>query len=93
MRNWSVFNRVGRLIWLSLFGRWMFVLLLPWFVPTISYLLIGEPYLESFRNFLLGTLMVMLMTTLAFIPHDWAAQLIADKYPSICRMRRGKKYR
>ncbi|SEJ29239.1 Histidine kinase [Dyadobacter koreensis] len=83
MRNWSVFNRLGKLIWLSLFGRWMYVLLLPWFVPTISYLLIGDPYLESFSNFLLGTLMVMLMTTLAFIPHDWAAQLIADKYPSI----------
>jgi len=83
MRNGSVFNRMGRLIWLSLFGRWMFVLLLPWFVPTISYLLIGDPYLESFSNFILGTLMIMLMTTLAFVPHDWAAQYIADKYPSI----------
>jgi len=83
MRNWLIFNKLGHFIWLSLFGRWMFVLLLPWFVPTISYLLIGPPYLESFSNFVLGTLMVILMTTLAFIPHDWAAQYIAGKYPSI----------
>ncbi|MDQ6479035.1 histidine kinase [Dyadobacter sp. LHD-138] len=83
MKNWIIFNRLGQFIWFSLFGRWIFVLLLPWFVPTISYLLIGDPYFESFSNFLLGTLMVMLMTTLAFIPHDWAAQYIADRYPAI----------
>jgi two-component system LytT family sensor kinase len=76
-------DRIGRLIWLSLFGRWMFALLVPWFVPIISYLLIGEPYLASFSNFVWGTLMVLTMTILAFIPHDWAAQYIARKYPAI----------
>jgi two-component system LytT family sensor kinase len=76
------FTTIGRFIWLSLFGRWMFALLVPWFVPTISYLLIGEPYLESASNFILGTLMVLTMTILAFIPHDWAAQYTAIKYPS-----------
>ncbi|CAG4994068.1 hypothetical protein DYBT9275_01307 [Dyadobacter sp. CECT 9275] len=83
MRPASGFKRIGKFIWLSLFGRWIFLLLIPWFVPTISYLLIGEPYLESFSNFIWGTLMVLLMTTLAFIPHDWAVQYIADLYPSI----------
>jgi hypothetical protein len=78
----SKFNTIGRLIWLSLFGRWMFALLVPWFVPTISYLLIGDPYFASFTNFILGTGMIFTMTVLAFIPHDWAAQYIADKYPS-----------
>jgi two-component system LytT family sensor kinase len=77
------FDYIGRLIWLSLFGRWMFALLVPWFVPIISYLLIGEPYLSGISNFFLGTLMVLTMTILAFIPHDWAAQYIAQKYPSI----------
>jgi two-component system LytT family sensor kinase len=76
------FTKIGHLIWLSLFGRWIFGLLVPWFVPTISYLLIGQPYLASFSNFVLGTLMVLMMTILAFIPHDWAAQYIANKYPS-----------
>jgi sensor histidine kinase YesM len=61
----------------------MFALLVPWFVPTISYLLIGEPYLESLYNFLGGTLMIFVMTILAFIPHDWAAGYIAAKYPSL----------
>ena len=77
------FQHIGQLIWLSLFGRWMFVLLVPWFVPTISYLLIGDPYFANIPNFILGTLMVLSMTILAFIPHDWAAQYIAQKYPSI----------
>ncbi|CAG5069065.1 hypothetical protein DYBT9623_01800 [Dyadobacter sp. CECT 9623] len=76
------FSSLGRLIWLSLFGRWMFVLLVPWFVPTISYLLIGPPYLASVSNFLKGTFMVLVMTTLAFIPHDWAAQYITRRFPS-----------
>jgi sensor histidine kinase YesM len=61
----------------------MFALLVPWFVPTISYLLIGEPYFASFSNFLLGTCMVLMMTILAFIPHDWAAQYLSRKYPSL----------
>jgi sensor histidine kinase YesM len=79
----SRFHAIGQLIWLSLFGRWMFVLLVPWFVPTISYLLIGEPYFASVSSFIQGTLMILMMTVLAFIPHDWAAQYIAQKYPSI----------
>ena len=79
----SHFSGVGRLIWLSLFGRWMFGLLIPWFVPIISYLLIGDPYVQSFSNFFLGTLMVLCMTILAFVPHDWAAQYFARRYPSL----------
>lgn len=77
-----IYNGIGRQIWLSLFGRWIFALLVPWFVPTISYLLIGEPYLASLYNFAGGTLMIFLMTILAFVPHDWAARYIAMKYPS-----------
>lgn len=77
------YNQIGREIWLSLFGRWIFGLLVPWFVPTISYLLIGQPYLESLYNFIGGTLMIFLMTIVAFVPHDWAARYIARRYPSL----------
>jgi two-component system LytT family sensor kinase len=77
------YKNISRFIWLSLFGRWMFALLIPWFVPVISYLLIGYPYFSSLSNFVLGTAMVLLMTILAFIPHDWAAQYMASKYPSL----------
>jgi two-component system LytT family sensor kinase len=77
------YNGIGRQIWLSLFGRWIFALLVPWFVPTISYLLIGEPYLAGLYNFVGGTLMIFLMTIVAFVPHDWAARYIAGKYPSL----------
>ena len=90
MINFLKFHTIGRFIWLSLFGRWMFALLVPWFVPTISYLLIGDPYFGSISNFILGTGMIFIMTILAFIPHDWAAQYIADKYPSFnSSMKRG----
>lgn len=78
-----IYNGIGHRIWLSLFGRWIFALLVPWFVPTISYLLIGEPYLENLYNFTGGTLMVLCMTIVAFVPHDWAARYIAQKYPSL----------
>lgn len=73
----------GQFIWLSLFGRWIFLLLIPWFVPCMAYLMIGEPYLASFNKFGAGTIMVLLMTALAFIPHDWAVQYITIRYPSI----------
>ena len=78
-----IYNGIGRQIWLSLFGRWIFALLVPWFVPTISYLLIGEPYLASLYNVAGGTLMIFLMTIVAFVPHDWAARYIAQRYPSL----------
>ncbi|WP_353720016.1 histidine kinase [Dyadobacter sp. 676] len=78
-----LYNKIGRQIWLSLFGRWIFALLVPWFVPTISYLLIGEPYLQSLYNFAGGTLMIFAMTIVAFVPHDRAARYIAQKYPSL----------
>ncbi len=83
MKKREQFGNLGRFIWLSPFGRWIFVLLVPWFVPTISYLLIGGNYLASVSDFMKGTLMVLIMTTLAFIPHDWAAQYFAKKYSSI----------
>lgn len=83
MTTSRAYNRIGRQIWLSLFGKWIFALLVPWFVPTISYLLIGEPYLESLYNFVGGTLMIFLMTIIAFVPHDWAARYIAHRYPSL----------
>ncbi|QRR04082.1 histidine kinase [Dyadobacter sandarakinus] len=83
MNALPAYSSIGRTIWVSLFGRWMFALLVPWFVPTISYLLIGPPYLESFSNFALGTLMIFVMTVVAFVPHDWAAQYVARKYPSL----------
>lgn len=83
MNTFNQVSTIGRLIWLSLFGRWIFALLIPWFVPVISYLLIGDSYLTSWTNFLLGSLMVLSMTIVAFIPHDWAAQYIARKYPSL----------
>lgn len=83
MKLGLLYNKIGRLIWLSLFGRWIFALLVPWFVPTISYLLIGEPYLDNLYNFFGGTLMVLGMTIMAFIPHDLAARYLAGKYPSL----------
>jgi two-component system LytT family sensor kinase len=76
-------NSYGQFIWVSLFGKWIFLLLIPWFVPCMAYLMIGDPYLSSVGNFLFGSLLVLVMTAIAFIPHDWAVQYITLQYPSL----------
>jgi two-component system LytT family sensor kinase len=81
--NRAVFDRICRWLRLTTRGGWSYVLLAPWFVPLISYLLIGEPYLQDWRTFAGGTAFVWLLTTISFIAHDWAADAIARKYPEL----------
>ncbi|GAB2766648.1 hypothetical protein GCM10027275_05750 [Rhabdobacter roseus] len=71
--------------WLRLSPRsqWTYSLLVPWFVPLISYFLIGTPYIQHWKTFLGGTLFVWLLTTLAFITHDWAADAIGRFLPNM----------
>ena len=71
--------------WLRLSPRsqWTYSLLVPWFVPLISYFLIGTPYIQRWQTFLGGTLFVWVLTTLAFITHDWAADAIGRFFPSM----------
>ncbi|WP_234733584.1 sensor histidine kinase [Tellurirhabdus bombi] len=64
-------------------GQWTYALLVPWFVPFISYLFIGDPYGNDIQTFAVGTLTFWLMTTVAFMTHDWAATAIARRYPSL----------
>ncbi|GAB4041123.1 hypothetical protein GCM10028809_67490 [Spirosoma gilvum] len=56
---------------------------MPWFVPLITYFLVGEAYLHHWVNFLGATVFVWLLSTIAFICHDWAADAIARRYPEL----------
>ncbi|UFH51833.1 sensor histidine kinase [Spirosoma sp. KNUC1025] len=81
--NRTTFDRICRWLRLTTRGGWSYVLLIPWFVPSISYLLFGRPYLHNWHTFAGATAFIWLLTTIAFIPHDWAADAIVRKYPEL----------
>lgn len=81
--NRSIVDRICRWLRLTTRGGWSYVLLIPWFVPTISYLVIGYPYLHNGATFIGSTICFWLLTTIAYVPHDWAADVIVRKYPEL----------
>ncbi|SFC90098.1 sensor histidine kinase [Spirosoma endophyticum] len=78
-----VFDHIRHWLRLTTRGGWSYVLLMPWFVPMISYLLIGEHYLQYWYTFSGATAFILLLSTLAFVTHDWAADAIARRYPEL----------
>ena len=64
-------------------GGWSYLLLIPWFVPMVSYLLIGEKYATDGVVFVTGTLFVWFLSTVAFVTHDWVADAIARRFPGL----------
>ena len=81
--NRIVFDHIRHWLRLTTRGGWSYVLLMPWFVPMISYLLIGEHYLQDWYTFSGATVFILLLSTLAFVTHDWAANAIARRYPEL----------
>ena len=81
--NRTVFDRICYWLRLTARGRWSYVLLIPWFVPLLSYLIIGHAYWQNWSTFIGMTTFIWLLTTVAFIPHDWAADAIVRKYPEL----------
>lgn len=81
--NRIVFDHIRHWLRLTTRGGWSYVLLMPWFVPMISYLLIGEHYLQDWYTFSGATAFILLLSTLAFVTHDWAADAIARRYPEL----------
>ncbi|WP_080058022.1 sensor histidine kinase [Spirosoma aerolatum] len=82
-RSITPFDRARRWLRLTTRGGWSYVLLMPWFVPLITYFLVGEAYLQSLSTFLGATVFVWLLSTIAFIGHDWVADAIARRYPEL----------
>ncbi len=83
MKKMTYFDRIRQWLCLTTRGAWSYVLLMPWFVPLISYLLIGPAYLQNGQTFLGATVFVGLLSTVAFVVHDWAANAIAHRYPEL----------
>lgn len=82
-RTTTYFDRARRWLRLTTRGGWAYVWLMPWFVPLITYFLVGEAYLQHLGTFLGATLFVWLLSTIAFISHDWVADAIARRYPEL----------
>ncbi|GAB4018898.1 sensor histidine kinase [Spirosoma koreense] len=78
-----VFDQICHYLRITTRGGWSYVLSMPWFVPSISYLLIGAPYLHHWDTFVMATLLVWALATIAFIVQDWAAHAIAQAYPEL----------
>ncbi|MCX6216099.1 histidine kinase [Spirosoma sp.] len=76
-------DRIRRWLRLTTRGMWSYMLLMPWFVPLISYLLVGQSYISHWQSFTGATLLIWLLSTVAFVTHDWAANAIAHRYPSL----------
>ncbi|GAB4014276.1 hypothetical protein GCM10028808_36260 [Spirosoma migulaei] len=81
--NTSYFDHFRRWLRLTKRGGWSYVALMPWFVPLITYLLIGDAYLHTWQTFSGATIFVWLLSTIAFLFHDWAANAIAHRYPEL----------
>ncbi|PMD93236.1 histidine kinase [Siphonobacter sp. BAB-5405] len=64
-------------------SRWMYAFIAPWIIPLMAYLLIGRPYLQNWSNFLGGTLVVGILSTVAFVAHNYAADVITRRYPHL----------
>ncbi|GAB2540232.1 sensor histidine kinase [Spirosoma aerophilum] len=79
----TYFDHIRRWLRLTTRGGWSYLLLMPWFVPLISYLLVGPAYLQRLQTFVGATLFVWLLSTVAFISHDWAANAIANRFPDL----------
>jgi two-component system LytT family sensor kinase len=81
--NTSYFDHFRRWLRLTKRGGWSYVTLMPWFVPLITYLLVGKSYLYNWQTFAGATLFVGILSTIAFLFHDWAANAIAKWYPEL----------
>ncbi|PQA56318.1 sensor histidine kinase [Siphonobacter curvatus] len=64
-------------------SRWMYAFIAPWIIPLMAYLLIGQPYLQTGSTFAGGTLVVGILSTLAFLAHNEVADRITRKYPHL----------
>ncbi|MBD2755343.1 sensor histidine kinase [Spirosoma validum] len=81
--NRPILDRICRSLRLSRRGAWSYVLLIPWFTPILSYLVFGHDYLHSWHVLVKATAFICVLTTIAFIPHDWAADAVVRKYPEL----------
>lgn len=67
--------------------KWQLVLLFPWFIPLITYLLLGERYVRDWETFLGATLLNAGIGVSCQLLLDFLTQRIAGLFPSIRQTR------
>ncbi|MEZ0608013.1 sensor histidine kinase [Fibrella sp. WM1] len=61
--------------------RYIYLLLWPWFIPVVSYLIFGEALLAGWRPFVSGVVVVLLLSTLANEVDTAALIRIIHRFP------------
>ncbi|RAJ92485.1 histidine kinase [Larkinella arboricola] len=62
--------------------QWHFLLLFPWFIPVISYWIIGERYLSDFWTFVWATLLNLAIASGCQLSLDKLTQMVVRRYPN-----------
>ncbi|CCH52105.1 Sensor protein lytS [Fibrisoma limi BUZ 3] len=71
--------------WLSLNARmqWHMLLLFPWFIPLVSYLLLGPRYLADWRTFVGATALNLTIGVLCHFSLDSLTKSVVSWYPDL----------
>jgi len=70
---------------LSTQSRWLYVLILPWLVPLVSYFLVGRAYWQHLGSFLGTTLLVWLLASLWLWGLDRATNVVVRRFPGLAQ--------
>ncbi|MGA0558751.1 sensor histidine kinase [Larkinella sp. VNQ87] len=64
-------------------SQWHFLLLFPWFIPIISYWVVGDRYLSDISTFALATLMNLIIASFCLLTLDQLTQFVVSRYPNL----------
>jgi two-component system LytT family sensor kinase len=78
--TFNLFRRFPRLRKQS---QWHFLLLFPWFIPLISYWVVGDRYLAHLDTFLSATLLNLTIASLCLFTLDQLTQWVIQRYPNL----------
>ncbi|MEZ0608014.1 sensor histidine kinase [Fibrella sp. WM1] len=63
--------------------KWQLILLFPWFIPLVTYLLLGPRYFQHWPTFVGATLINASIGVTCQLLLDYITQRIADRYPGL----------
>ncbi|GAB3903502.1 hypothetical protein GCM10028803_32080 [Larkinella knui] len=64
-------------------SQWHFLLLFPWFIPLISYWVVGDRYLSHVGTFLSATLLNLVIASVCLFTLDQLTQWVVRRYPNL----------
>ncbi|OUJ74673.1 sensor histidine kinase [Hymenobacter crusticola] len=64
-------------------SRWLYMLIIPWLVPLLSYFLVGRAYWQHLGSFLGTTFLVWLLASLWLWSLDQATNAVTRRFPGL----------